>query len=74
MTARPTVSERKPASISLPEPPAYDPRKSLPREVQVDPMLLRTQRWASGGKSDDPTEDGEPVRDRISFRVTHGRS
>lgn len=49
-----------------------------PTKVDTDgrfnPNTAREQRHASGGLEDDPTESGEPVKDRVSFKnLTGGR-
>jgi len=37
---------------------------------QMDTKVLEQQRKSSGGLSDDPTQSGEPVRNRYSFKIT----
>jgi len=43
-----------------------DPNREPFRQERSD-WLGRLQRTSSGGLEDDPTESGEPVRDRKSF-------
>lgn len=64
------------ANPKAPEPiPALLPadKRKMSEEAEVaemDRKILDQQRVSSGGLADDPTESGEPVKNRHSFKIT----
>jgi hypothetical protein len=48
-----------------------DAPTAVDADGRFNPAFAGEQRHASGGLSDDPTESGEPVRERRSFKITH---
>jgi hypothetical protein len=64
----PAVKSQPPAEALDPEVP---PQKE-PFDPQRSTFPLDMERIQSGGLKDDPTESGEPVKNKYPFRNLHG--